>query len=123
MRMKQCLGFLAFIVLTFGMLSWAEAKDKKPHYMTVQFSISDYAAWRPVFDAAEPMRVTANVKNPRIYRSADKPNDILVIFDIESKKAGRAWIDSPSLRSSWAKGGVIGDPIVGFISFQQMREK
>jgi hypothetical protein len=69
------------------------------------------------------MRVAANVKNPRIYRSADKPNDILVIFDIESKKAGRAWIDSPSLRSSWAKGGVIGDPIVGFISFQQMREK
>jgi hypothetical protein len=123
MRMKQCLGFLAFIVLAFGMLSWAEAKDKKPHYMTVQFSISDYAAWRPVFDAAEPMRVAANVKNPRIYRSADKPNDILVIFDIESKKAGRAWIDSPSLRSSWAKGGVIGDPIVGFISFQQMREK
>ena len=123
MRMRQCVALLALIVLAFGLVAQAEAKDKAPPYMTVQFSVSDYAAWRPVFDAAEPMRVAANVKNPRIYRSADKPNDILVIFDVGSKKAGRAWIHSPSLRDAWAKGGVIGDPIVGFVSFQQMKEK
>lgn len=123
MRMEQIVAFLAFLGLAFGVISQVEAKEKAPPYMTVQFSVSDYAAWRPVFDAAEPMRVAANVKNPRIYRSADKPNDILVIFDVGSKQAGRTWINSPNLRDALARGGVIGDPIVGFISFQQMKEK
>lgn len=123
MRIGKIASYLTFVSLAFGLVAQAAAKDKAPPYMTVQFSVRDYAAWRPVFDAAEPMRVAANVKNPRIYRSADKPNDILVIFDVGSKQAGRTWINSPSLREAWAKGGVVGDPIVGFVSFQQMKEK
>jgi hypothetical protein len=123
MRIGQFSAYLTFVGLAFGLVAQAEAKDQAPPYMTVQFSVNDYAAWRPVFDTAEPMRVAANVKNPRIYRSADKPNDILVIFDVGSKKAGRAWINSPSLRDAWTKGGVIGDPIVGFVNFQPMKEK
>ena len=98
------------------------AKDKQPPYMTVQFAVNDYAQWRPVFDAAEPLRASVHIKNPRIYRSADKPNDILVIFDVPSKKAGQAWIHSPELREAWAKGGVLGTPIVGFVSFKAMKE-
>ena len=99
------------------------AKDKTSPFMTVQFSVVDYAAWRLVFDAAEPMRAKANIKNPRIYRSADKPNEILVIFDVASKKERRAWIQSPSLREAWAKGGVMGHPIVGFVSFKEVKQK
>lgn len=99
------------------------AKDKIRPYMTVQFTVADYATWRPVFDAAEPLRAAANIKNPRIYRSADKPNQILVIFDVASKKEGRAWLQSPSLREAWAKGGVMGHPIVGFVSFKEVKQK
>jgi hypothetical protein len=123
MRVTKLKLFMFGLLLALGSTSTTFAKDKPPTYMTVQFSISDYSAWRPVFDAAEPMRSAANVKNPRLYRSADKPNDILVIFDVGSKKAGREWINSKSLREAWAKGGVLGEPIVGFVSFKAMKEK
>ena len=120
---EKVIALFAFaFVLTLPTTAPVQAKDKQPSYMTVQFSVSDYASWRPVFDAAEPLRTAANVRNPRIYRSADKPNDILVIFDVASKKAGHAWIHSPELRAAWAKGGVVGTPIVGFVSFKPMKE-
>lgn len=99
------------------------AKDKKVHYMSVQFTVSDYAKWRVVFDEAAPLRASAHIENPRIYRSADNPNEILVIFDVPSQKEGSAWINSPTLREAWAKGGIIGDPIVGFVRFKPMKSK
>lgn len=116
--------FSAVLALVCAMASpQVLAGEKKPKIMTVQFAVQDYAAWRPVFDQAEPLRAQAGIKNPRLYRSADQPNDLLVIFDVPSKKEGAAWIQSPALREAWSKGGVVGTPIVGFVSFKAMKDK
>ena len=103
-------------VLAAGLLPvTAEAKDKKPEAMVVEFSIKDYAAWRPVFDGAAADRMAAGVSNARVFRDADKPDRMLVIFDVASKAKGTAWMKSTTVRADWQKGGVVGEPAYRFL--------
>jgi hypothetical protein len=83
--------------------------------MVVEFSIKDYASWRPVFDGAEPARAKVGVTNPRVFRSADKPERLLVLFDTANVKQGRAWMTSATVKSDWEIGGVVGVPTFRFL--------
>jgi len=89
-------------------------QQKHPPEMIVSFGIKDYDAWRPVFDAAAAEREKAGVGDGQVYRNADRPNDLLVVFDVANEKSGRAWMTSPQVRAAWAKGGVIGTPSYRF---------
>ncbi len=82
--------------------------------MVVEFAIKDYAAWRPVFDGADANRAKAGVTNPRVFRNADKPERLLVLFDAASVEQGRAWMTSAQVKADWEKGGVVGVPTVRF---------
>lgn len=82
--------------------------------MIVLFTIKDYDAWRPVFDAAAPERAKAGISSAQIYRSVDTPNALLVVFDVTSEKSGRTWMSSSQVRAAWTKGGVIGTPSYRF---------
>ena len=82
--------------------------------MIVTFSIKDYNTWRPVFDAAAPDRAQDGVGKGQVYRSADRPNDLLVVFDVADEKRARAWMASVQVRADWEKGGVIGTPSYRF---------
>jgi hypothetical protein len=83
--------------------------------MVVAFTIQDYAAWRPVFDAANAERVKAGVTNPRIFRDADHPDRMLVLFSVASHKQGRAWMTSADVKTAWHNGGVVGVPTYHFM--------
>ena len=89
-----------------------QAKSKKE--MIVTFSIADYAAWRPVFDAAAPERAQKGVTGGTVYRNTDTPNNLLVVFDIANKKNAKAWMTSSDVQAAWQKGGVVGTPAYQF---------
>jgi len=91
---------IAFLGLALA-LSLAPAgafadQPKASPAMIVTFSIKDYDAWRPVFDAAAPERARDGVDKGQVYRSADRPNDLLVVFDVADEKRARAWMSSMS---------------------------
>jgi hypothetical protein len=98
------------------LLPWAAHASSVPTAtMVVTFSIRDYASWRPVFDAAGAERAKAGVTNGRVYRNADKPNSLLVLFDSASEPQGRAWMNSADVRAAWKRGGVVGEPSFHFL--------
>ncbi len=119
--MKNFRNLMLTCLALFALLStWStRAVAADPVLMSVQFNVADYATWRPVFDGAESLRSEAKIKNPRVFRNSDKPNEILVVFDVPSKEAGLQWIRSSALRQAWKNGGVTNDPIVGFLSLEQ----
>lgn len=112
---------LAAMLLTLPALSsaWAHdapmgaAKDGAraagPVTMVVEFAIQDYAAWRPVFDAAEAERAKAGVTSPLVFRNADLPDRILVLFKVQTRSKGALWMNSAAVREAWRKGGVVGE--------------
>jgi hypothetical protein len=65
--------------------------------------------WRPVFDAAEGERQRAGVTSPLVFRNADLPDRMLVMFKVQSRSKGSQWMNSAAVREAWQKGGVVGE--------------
>jgi quinol monooxygenase YgiN len=78
----------------------------------LRHKISDYAAWRKVYDAAGPMKKAGGVIGEAVYQSADDPNDITVTHEFATIEVAKAYLDNPELKQAIQKAGVIGAPTV-----------
>src|SRR3712207_1667019 len=78
--------------------------------MITRHAIRDYGAWRPVFDAHVPAQAAAGLTNGRVYRSAEDPNDILILFDMADRRRAEEFCRSGDLRATMESAGVVGQP-------------
>ena len=60
--------------------------------LTIHHKVKDYPAWRKGYDEHEKSRASAGVTNGRVFRSAEDPNDILVVMDVADAAKARAWL-------------------------------
>lgn len=80
----------------------------------VRHQVSDYAAWRRVYDGFGPTKSALGVKTAAVYRAADDPNNITVTHDFATLEAARAFAGSPELRAAMHDAGVQGAPTIWF---------
>jgi quinol monooxygenase YgiN len=78
----------------------------------LRHTISDYAAWRKVYDAAGPLKKAGGVMAEAVYQSADNPNDVTVTHEFATIEAAKTYLDKPELKQAIEKAGVIGAPTV-----------
>jgi quinol monooxygenase YgiN len=78
--------------------------------LIVQHTVRDYDAWKPAFDEHESVRAKYGCLGHTIYRDADKPNDVTMIFRYESRERAEEFMRDPSLREAMERGGVISEP-------------
>ncbi|TPM84800.1 cyclase [Mesorhizobium sp. B2-3-3] len=76
----------------------------------VRHAVSDYKAWRKVYDAFAPVQKASGVKAESVYQAADDPNDVTVTHDFASAADARAFIENPKLKEAMASAGVVGAP-------------
>jgi hypothetical protein len=76
--------------------------------------VQDYAAWRPVYDAHEAARTAAGLTNGRVYRSAEDPNDILILLDMADRRRAEEFGRSDDLRDAMRRAGVVGQPEIRY---------
>ena len=50
--------------------------------LTIHHKVKDYAEWRIVYDGHEKSRVLAGITNGRVFRSAEDPNDLVILQDV-----------------------------------------
>ena len=77
-----------------------------PNLLT-QHRVQDYNAWRPHFDGHEGTRQAHGITNPRVYRNAADPNDLVLLFDVADIERAKEFGQSQDLRSTMEKAGVI----------------
>ena len=82
--------------------------------LTIHHKVKDYAAWRAGYDAHEKSRLSAGITNGRVFRSAEDPNDVVVLQDVADVAKARTWIGSDDLKAVMQKSGVIGLPSFRF---------
>jgi hypothetical protein len=82
--------------------------------MIVRHSVHDYGAWRPVYDAHEAARTAAGLTNGRVFRSAEDPNDILLLFDTADRRRAEEFGRSGDLKEAMRRAGVVGQPEIRF---------
>ena len=78
--------------------------------MFISHEVSDYAAWRKVYDGFDATRRKLGVTGQAVYRSVDNPNDVTITHDFKSTDKARAFSTSPELKAAMEKAGVKGVP-------------
>ena len=82
--------------------------------VTVHFKVKDYATWRTGYDGHEKNRVSAGITNGRVFRSAEDPNDVVILQDVADVAKARTWLGSDDTKAAMQKSGVIGSPSIRF---------
>ena len=83
--------------------------------MMIHHRVQNYQAWRPIYDAHEPARNSAGLTNGRVSRSADNPDDLVILFDMADRKKAEAFAESEDLKTAMQRSGVRGRPDVQFV--------
>ncbi len=82
--------------------------------LTVHFKVQDFNAWRTAYNGHEKSRTSAGITNARVFRSADDPNDVVILQDVADVAKARTWLGSDDMKAAMQKGGVIGSPCIRF---------
>ncbi len=83
--------------------------------MVIRHKVRDYVVWSRAYHAQEPSRVGAGITNGRIYRKADDPNDLVILFNVADVAKARAWAAGKDLKAAMQKAGVLSAPAIHFI--------
>ena len=78
----------------------------------VRHEVSDYAAWRKVYDAFRSVQKANGVIAEAVFQAIDNPNDVTVTHEFATPEAAEAFGKLEELRAAMRTGGVLGAPKV-----------
>ncbi len=78
-------------------------------YVIVKHKVADYARWKPIFDADGANRQAVGSKGGQLFRSADDPNDVVMLFEWDLEKA-RQFSQCDALTAKMQEVGGLGPP-------------
>ena len=79
--------------------------------LMIEHRVADYATWREVYDAVEPVRASGGVRSHRVLQQAGDPNHVVVEHVFDDAASAGAFLENPDLRDVMARGGVIPDSV------------
>jgi hypothetical protein len=82
--------------------------------MFVRHTVTNYKAWRKVYDDFASVQKAKGVTAQAVYQAADNPNDITVTHVFATVEAAHAFVNSDELKSAMQNAGVVGAPTIWF---------
>jgi heme-degrading monooxygenase HmoA len=79
-------------------------------YMLVRHKVEDYERWKPVFDEHATVREQSGSMGGRLWRSADDPNEVVILFEWDNMENARRFYSSDDLRETMQRAGVVDQP-------------
>ena len=80
-------------------------------YIIIQHQVADFDAWRPVYEADQPGRAAAGVRDVAILRDADDPNSVWGVHEGDPAIIGTMMSD-PERAAKMQEAGVTSPPTV-----------
>jgi quinol monooxygenase YgiN len=84
-------------------------------HIYIRHRVNDYARWKSAFDAAAEMRRSAGERSYRIFRMADDPDNVMLLFEWDALEKAREYLADPDLREAMSEAGVVDIPEVRFL--------
>ncbi|MFQ5799045.1 MAG: cyclase [Bacteroidota bacterium] len=84
-------------------------------YILVRHKVADYAKWKPVFDEHGAARKASGSKGGHLFRSADNPNEVIILLQWDDLGKARQFAQTQDLRQTMERAGVIDQPDVYFV--------
>ena len=82
----------------------------------VRHKVKDFGAWKRAFDDHASARGSAGLSNTRLFRSADDPSEVVILFDTDDIAKAKQFVSSSELKSAMTAAGVIDKPDVLVLS-------
>jgi hypothetical protein len=89
-------------------------EERQMATLFVRHTVSDYKAWRKVYDEFASVRTSLGVNAAAVYQAADNPNDITVTHDFATLESAQAFAKSAELKKAMQNAGVVGAPTIWF---------
>jgi heme-degrading monooxygenase HmoA len=83
-------------------------------YVMVTHKVADYARWKPIFDADWANREIAGSQGGQLWRSADDPNEVVMLFEWDLEQA-RQYSQREEVRAKMQEAGVLDPPDFYFL--------
>ncbi|HLX90192.1 MAG TPA: hypothetical protein VKR32_00835 [Puia sp.] len=84
--------------------------------VVVTHKVKNYATWLTAYDAHDSARVASGLHNFVIGRGLQDSNVVMVALRIDDTAKAKAFIKDPGLKKAMEKGGVVGPPMISFIT-------
>jgi heme-degrading monooxygenase HmoA len=83
-------------------------------YVLVTHKVADYARWKLIFDADGANREIAGSQGGHLFRSADDPNEVVMLFAWDLQQA-RQSSQREEVRAKMQAAGLLGPPEISFL--------
>jgi len=84
--------------------------------MFIRHAVKDFARWKAMYDADQDARQAAALRELNLWRNADEPHEVVLLFEVSDLAKAKAFAASIALRDRMAASGVIGRPEIIFLS-------
>jgi heme-degrading monooxygenase HmoA len=78
----------------------------------VQHHVEDYDRWLPAYKEHGEVRRANGGTGHQIFRTADDPNDLVIVNEFDSLEGAKAFMADPSLKEQMGRAGVNSEPKV-----------
>ena len=82
----------------------------------IRHKVSDYEAWKRVFEDHSVTRASHGSLGGRLFRNADDSSEVVMLLEVEDLDRAREFVASDDLREKMAEAGVSDQPDVYFLA-------
>jgi heme-degrading monooxygenase HmoA len=87
-------------------------------HMLIRHRVADFAKWKPAYDARSSARQRAGLKELHLFRNADDPNEVLLLFSVADVDKAKAFTASDDHREAVKNTGVSDKPDYYFLKYR-----
>lgn len=84
-------------------------------YALIRHKVEDFERWKLVFDEDAENREASGSKGGYLFRNADEPNEVLVLFEWDELDKVRQYGQTEELREKMQEAGVADRPDFYFL--------
>jgi hypothetical protein len=85
------------------------------NYILIRHKVADLAKWKPEYDDHAATRASAGLKEERLLRNVDDPNEVIILFSAQDLNKAKQFAASDDLRRKMQKAGVSDKPDIWFL--------
>jgi hypothetical protein len=82
--------------------------------LIVQHRVKDYRKWRRAYDDHAATRRKAGLGSGQVFRGADDPRKVAIVFKVKDIDKAKAFTQSDDLKKAMKAAGVVGKPTIMF---------
>ena len=85
-------------------------------YMLIRHKVAEFEKWKQAYEDHRATRQAAGIKDLHLWRNAEDPNEVIVLFEASNVAKAKDFAGSPDLKEKMQAAGVQGMPDIVFLS-------